>query len=83
MGGEYGTRHPDVGDRGCLMQIVIDLKKLAEASFSKKDLARLAAEGSEGNAVFDSVDWTSSVMDGLEESHSFEAVLMEFIAANY
>lgn len=65
------------------MQIVIDLKKLAEASFSKKDLARLAAENSQGNAALDSVDWTSSVIEGLEESHSFETVLMEFIAANY
>lgn len=59
--------------------VEIDLKRVAENQFSAEELAAMA---SDDEAVQD-VDWTSSVMEALEETHWFETLLMEYIKENY
>lgn len=59
--------------------VEIDLKRIAEAAFTEKELKKMAADQ---NAV-QSVDWTSSVIEALEEVHWVETLLMDYITANY
>jgi len=59
--------------------VEIDLKQVAETAFTKKELKKLATDT---NAV-QNVDWTSSVIEALEEVHWVETLLMDYIKANY
>jgi hypothetical protein len=58
----------------------VDMKKLAESQFSAKELAALATGKDE--ALW-AVDWSTSLVEGLERNHSFETLMMQFIEANY
>jgi hypothetical protein len=59
--------------------VEIDLQQVAETAFTKEDLKKIA---NDRNAV-QSVDWTSSVIEALEEVHWLETLLMDYIKANY
>ena len=59
--------------------VEIDLKQIAETAFTEKELKKMA---NDRNAV-QSVDWTSSVIEALEEGHWLETLLMDYIKANY
>ena len=59
--------------------VEIDLKQVAETAFTKEDLKKMA---NDRNAV-QSVDWTSAVIEALEEVHWVETLLMDYIKANY
>jgi hypothetical protein len=59
--------------------VEIDLQQVAETAFTKEDLKKMA---NDRNAV-QSVDWTSSVIEALEEVHWLETLLMDYIKANY
>jgi hypothetical protein len=59
--------------------VEIDLQQVVETAFTKEDLKKMA---NDRNAV-QSVDWTSSVIEALEEVHWLETLLMDYIKANY
>ena len=59
--------------------VEIDLQQVVETAFTKEDLKKMA---NDRNAV-QSVDWTSSVIEALEEVHWVETLLMDYIKANY
>jgi hypothetical protein len=59
--------------------VEIDLKQVAETAFTNKELKKMA---NDKNAV-QNVDWTSSVIEALEQVHWIETLLMDYIKANY
>ena len=59
--------------------VEIDLQQVVETAFTKEDLKKMA---NDRNAV-QNVDWTSSVIEALEEVHWLETLLMDYIKANY
>jgi hypothetical protein len=59
--------------------VEIDLQQVVETAFTKEDLKKMA---NDRNAV-QNVDWTSSVIEALEEVHWVETLLMDYIKANY
>jgi hypothetical protein len=59
--------------------VEIDLQQVVETAFTKEHLKKMA---NDSDAV-QSVDWTLSIMEALEEVHWFETLLMDYIKANY
>ena len=59
--------------------VEIDLKQVAETAFTNKELKKMAND----QKAVQNVDWTSSVIEALEQVHWIETLLMDYIKANY
>lgn len=61
--------------------LTIDLKRVAEECFTPRELFKLAHCGVDPMRAV--CAWTDPLMDGLEEVHGFEALILDYIKENY